>query len=148
MITSVCGDTLSKFRWYHGQQLTAYFSKLNINASSYKNWHRIYKKDKLKECLWQNDRIYAVSEFEKSIKKHTLYLILANAVVLRWWLAKLHHAAFSLPLLSSPREENMTEKKPSWVEIRTGKSLSKCCHGQNRLNVSEINVIYCLLLTD
>lgn len=48
----------------------------------------------------------------------------------------------------SPQKGESTVKKGSQVEIRTGRSLASCCHGQNRISIREINIIYCLLLTD
>jgi len=54
---------------------------------------------------------------------------------LRWidlgWKPGAHQATLSLPSSAGQREKNMSEC--SWVKIRTGRSLSNYCHGQNRL---------------
>ena len=50
-------------------------------------------------------------------------------------------AALSLPSSAGQGRENIT--KGSWIEIRTGRSLTNYCHGQNRLDLGKkINLIY------
>ena len=49
-------------------------------------------------------------------------------------------AALSLPLLSWTRERNIM--KGSWVEIRTGRSLTNYCHWQNKLDLGKMNLNY------
>jgi len=48
-------------------------------------------------------------------------------------------AAPSLPSSAGQGRENTT--KGSWVERGTGKSLSNCCHGQNRISLGKINLL-------
>lgn len=51
------------------------------------------------------------------------------------WAAQLHHTAFTLPP-QSKRENTM--KRGSKVEIRTGRSVASCHHGQNRLIIGRL----------
>lgn len=50
-------------------------------------------------------------------------------------------ATLSLLLLNKIWEEN--KMKVSWVEVRTGRSLTSYCHRLNRLILGQNNVIYC-----
>jgi len=60
------------------------------------------------------------------------------------WLPDTYPATLSLPLLNRTEEEEK-RKKSSWVEIKTGRSLTSYCHGQNRLDSQKSNLIYCQL---
>lgn len=53
-------------------------------------------------------------------------------------------------LTHAPQQDrgNKMMKKSSWVEIRTKRSFTSYSHRQNRHSIREINVIYCLVLTD
>lgn len=46
------------------------------------------------------------------------------------WMPGATKAALSLPFSAGQRRENIM--KGSWVKIRTRRSLTSCCHGQNR----------------
>lgn len=60
-------------------------------------------------------------------------------VVSHCWLAKLHHDALSL--LKRTERENMMKKL---LDVEITIQLSQA----NSLNVKEINIIYCLVITD
>jgi len=45
-------------------------------------------------------------------------------------------AALSLPYSGGQGRQNIT--KGSWVEIRTGRSLTNYCHRKNRLNLGKL----------
>jgi len=51
----------------------------------------------------------------------------------------------SLHLLSWMGRENIL--KGSWIEIRTGRSLTNYCHGQNGLDLEKINLNLLLIKT-
>lgn len=78
---------------------------------------------------------------------NTLFCICEGVVISHLQAAKHHTAILSVPLLKRAKGEEAM-KKGLWVEIGTGTSLSNYWHRQSGLSVREINVVYCLLITD